>query len=85
MSKTFCVLVWKEWRHGIGQWDDEEKGYTMDQIQKMLDQADLRMKVIILIMATTGMRVGLAQLKCRDMTKIEDYSLYRTRLDKKSR
>lgn len=44
----------------------------------MLNVADERMKCIILLLASTGMRIGgLAGLKIPSIRKIEEYQLYR--------
>lgn len=55
----------------------QDRTYTKEEIQKMLEFADLRMKVIILTMLSSGVRAGgLAGLKLRDLTYIEQYKLY---------
>jgi integrase len=55
-----------------------DRTYTKDEIQKMLQHADLRMKAIILTMLSSGVRTGgLAGLKLKDLTYIENYKLYR--------
>ena len=46
--------------------DDEVNGvrdrpYSIDEISKILDKADVRSKVIILLLASTGMRLGVFQ------------------------
>ena len=56
----------------------QDRTYTKEEIQKMLQFADLRMKVIILTMLSSGVRTGgLAGLKLKDLTYIEQYKLYR--------
>jgi integrase len=56
----------------------EDKPYTKEQIRHMLDFADLRMKCIILLMSSAGLRRGaLPQLRIRDLTKIEKHGLYK--------
>ena len=48
------------------------------QIQKMLEKADQRGRVAILLMASTGMRVGaIPLLKIRNLERLEKYSLYK--------
>jgi hypothetical protein len=43
----------------------------------MLDYSDIRSKVVVLILATSGMRIGaLAELKIRHLKKIPEYNLY---------
>lgn len=44
----------------------------------MLEKADERERVVILLMASTGMRVGaLPCLKIRNLERIEKYGLYK--------
>ena len=51
--------------------------YTYEEIHKMLDKADERKRVIILLLCSTGMRVGaLPELKYGDLKWIEDYGIY---------
>jgi integrase len=48
------------------------------EIIKMLEKADERERVVILLMASTGMRVGaLPSLKIRNLERIEKYQLYK--------
>jgi site-specific recombinase XerD len=56
----------------------EDRVYTKEEIIQLLDHADLRMKVIILIMLSSGIRVGgLAELKIKDLEYIEKYQIYK--------
>jgi len=51
--------------------------YTYEEIHKMLDKADERKRVIILLLASTGMRVGaLPELKYSDLKWIDQYRIY---------
>jgi integrase len=55
----------------------KDRPYTMEEISKMLNVSDERMKVIVLLLASTGMRVGgLAGLKISSLHKIEEFELY---------
>ena len=36
----------------------KDRAYTHEVIKKLIDAADIRVKIIILLMASTGMRVG---------------------------
>ncbi len=63
--KLFCemndiILNWKKINkllpHGNGNVADE--AYTKEQIKKMLEHSDLRAKIPILFMASSGMRLG---------------------------
>jgi integrase len=55
-----------------------EEAYTAEEIHKALQTADQRMKVIILLLASTGQRIGsLTDLTLGNITKIEEYGLYK--------
>ena len=48
-----------------------DRGYNHEEIKKLLDIADLRLKVVITVLASTGMRMGgLAPLKLSQVKKI---------------
>jgi hypothetical protein len=52
--------------------------YSTEQIQTALQTADARMRMIILILASTGARIGsLPELTLNSLTKLPDYGLYR--------
>jgi integrase len=54
-----------------------DRPYSVYQIQQILDKCDVRSRVIILLMSSTGMRVGaLSGLRLSDISKINEYSLY---------
>ncbi|HSA74311.1 MAG TPA: hypothetical protein VLD84_10195, partial [Nitrososphaeraceae archaeon] len=49
------------------------RAYTHEEIQKILDFCDQRVKTIFLILASTGMRSGaLPSLKLQDLTKLNE-------------
>lgn len=53
-----------------------DRSYTHEEIGKILDVSVLRMKVIVLLMASSGMRIGaIPLLKLRNLEKID--SLYK--------
>jgi integrase len=55
----------------------KDRAYTTEEIAKMLEIADKRMKAAVLLMASTGMRMGaVPQLKIRDLQYIEKYQIY---------
>ncbi|MGB8085242.1 MAG: hypothetical protein WCF07_03000, partial [Nitrososphaeraceae archaeon] len=63
--------------------DDEDydpvrdRPYSIDEISKILDKADVRSKVIILLLASTGMRLGaIPGLKIGDLKQISEFGLY---------
>jgi integrase len=56
---------------------DYDMPYTYEEIHKMVDKADERERVIILLLASTGMRRGaLPELKIGDLKWIEKYNIY---------
>lgn len=58
----------------------KDRGYEHEEIQKLLNFADERMRAVILILASTGMRIGaLTELKKRDVqgNKITVYDGYK--------
>jgi integrase len=58
----------------------KDKAYTSEQIQTALQSADARMRMIILILSSSGCRIGaLPALTLGNLTKIKlkDYDLYK--------
>jgi integrase len=76
-----------DWEH-LASFKGKSKGkkiddrlYTKDEIDQMLLHADLREKVVVYTLLSTGIRVGgLADIKFKDMTWIPEYKLYRFRV-----
>jgi integrase len=55
-----------------------DRAYTHEEIYQMLQSCDAREKVIFLLMASTGMRIGaLEGLRIGHITKIAQYNLYK--------
>ena len=62
----------------------EDKPYSKEQIRQLLDFANLRLKCIILLMCSGGLRRGaIPRLRMRDLEKIEQYSLYKVSVYKR--
>jgi site-specific recombinase XerD len=58
--------------------NDDGQCYSMQQIQQILSQCDERTRVVILLLASTGMRVGgIPLLKIKNLTKIQEYNIYK--------
>ena len=58
---------------------NKDRAYTTEEIHKMLEHADIRSKTLILLLASSGMRLGaVPDLRLRHLKKIsEPYNLYR--------
>jgi integrase len=56
----------------------KDGAYTTEQIAQMLQSADIRMRLIILLLSSTGCRIGsLPGLTLGNLTKIPRYNLYK--------
>jgi integrase len=55
-----------------------KRSYTTEYFQKLLAKVDQRMRVIILLLASTGMRIGaLTDITLRNIQRIPEYALYK--------
>ena len=55
----------------------EDRAYTTEEIQQLLAKADERSKVLVLLLASTGMRIGaIPDLKLKHLTKVDEFNLY---------
>jgi integrase len=73
-------LKWKKIHPYVGhnKRKSRDRPYTKEEISRFLEKADQRERVIILIMCSTGMRVGaLPSLKIRNLEQVEKYELYK--------
>jgi len=56
----------------------KDRAYTVEEINKALQTADQRMKLVILLLTSTGQRIGsLSALTLGSLTKIQDYGIYK--------
>ena len=56
----------------------EDRPYTREEIYQLLNVCDLRMKALVLLLASTGMRIGaLPTLKVGDINNAHSYRLRR--------
>ena len=57
----------------------KDRGYRYEEIHRLLDVADERMRAIIFLLASTAMRVGaIPSLRSRNLEKIEsEYDIYK--------
>jgi integrase len=59
----------------------ENRGYTTEEIAKMLEVSDERARAIILVLASTGIRIrAIIELKVEDLVMVPDYHLYQVRV-----
>ena len=55
----------------------ENRGYTTEEIAKMLEICDERTRAIVLVLASTGIRIrAIIELKVEDLVMVPDYHLY---------
>ncbi len=63
-----------------------DRAYTHEEIKKILDVADLRTKSIVLLMASTGMRIGaIPDLKLKHLKEISKEKIYKIKVYEKSK
>jgi integrase len=57
----------------------KDRAYTFEEIRKMLEHADIRSRALVLLLLSSGMRIGaVSELRLRHLTKIpEPYNLYK--------
>ena len=82
------VLNWKKIRRFLGEvtFAHNLRGYTHEEISKLLSVADVKYRAIILMYASTGIRrEALTNLKLEDMEYIKEYQLYKIRVYRKTR
>jgi integrase len=81
------ILNWPKLSKFLGEntFDNTLRGYTHEEIQKLLNVANVKYKAIILTLASTGMRrEALAGIKPGDMQYLDDYQLYKITIYKRS-
>ena len=56
----------------------KDRAYTIEEIRKILEHADIRSKVLVLLLTSSGIRIGaVSDLRLRHLKRIEEYNLYR--------
>jgi integrase len=77
------VLNWKKIKKFINsektgnEANGRDRACTHEEIQKLLDFCDQRMKTIFLILASTGLRIGALQsLRLRNLNKIDNHYMF---------
>ena len=73
------VLNWKKIGKYLGE-DDRivfDRAYSREEIQTLLSNADLRGKVVLLLLGSAGLRIGaLSSLSLRNLRRIEQHDIY---------
>ena len=67
------TINWKKCYSFLGEFNRtvRDRAYTRDEIRKVLDKCDERKRVIILLLVSTGMRIGaLPELRLRHLKKV---------------
>ena len=63
-----------------------DRAYSKTEIRKLLSAADIRGKVIVLLLCSTGMRIGgLVSLTLGNLRKLDEYGVYEIKVYEKSR
>ncbi len=71
---------------GESQRKNSDRAYTHQEIKKILDVADSRMKSVILLMASTGMRIGaIPDLKLKHLEELPDKQIYKITVYEKAK
>jgi integrase len=81
-------LKWKKINSFKGEYYNvtEDRPYTREEIKILVDRTDLRNKAIILLMSSSGLRIGaIPDLKVGDLAPIDKYNLYQITVYKKSK
>jgi integrase len=56
----------------------KDRAYTIEEIRKILEHADIRSKALVLLLVSSGIRIGaVTNLQIKHLKKIEEYNLYR--------
>jgi integrase len=64
----------------------EDGPYTREEIKSLVDRADLCNKAIILLLSSSGVRIGaIPGLRIKDLEPIDKYNLYKINVYKKSK
>jgi integrase len=81
-------LKWKKINSFRGEFYTvvEDRPYTRQEIERLLEKAEVRNRAIILLMCSSGMRVGaIPSLKIKDLVSIDKYLIYQITVYKRSK
>jgi integrase len=64
----------------------EDRGYTRDEVSKVISLCDMRNKAVILLLFSSGIRVGsVSALRIKDLEPIDRYNIYKLTIYRKSK
>ncbi len=81
------LLNWKKISRFLGEVksDNEIRGYTHEEIEKLLSFSNFKHRAVILTLASTGMRrEALAQIRTSDIEYLEQHQLYKIKIYRKT-
>jgi integrase len=56
----------------------DDRGYNREEIAKMIESSDSRLRTLILLLASTGIRIGaIPDIKLKHLHKISEHKLYK--------
>jgi integrase len=87
-SMNDVLLNWNKIHAYLGEDEKtiEDEAYTHEEIKKMLQFAQLRTRVLILLLASSGIRMGaLVGLKWKHLTYLEKQDIYQITIYPKSK
>jgi integrase len=59
----------------------DDRAYTTEEIARLLQFCDYRLRALVLLLASSGIRIGaVSELLVKHLTKIEKYNLYKVRV-----
>jgi integrase len=73
------IMNWRKISKFVGKRErrNKDRAWNYDEIKKMLEKADERLRIVILLMASTGMRIGgVPTVRIGDLKKLADYRIY---------
>jgi len=86
---NYVVLAWKKIYGSVGEFErkyDNTRPYTHEEIAKLLSIADLKYRAMILLMCSSGIRVGaIPDIKYSHLEKMLGYDIYKIHIYKKSK
>ncbi len=86
---NYVVLAWKKIYGSVGEYErkyDNPEPYTHEEITKLLDVSDIKYRALILLMVSSGIRVGaIPGLTVGNLEPMEGYEIYKVHIYRRSR